>query len=186
MKKICLVGPIGAGKTTYLNHAKNKGIQVFECDSELRDIGRVDNSVVKQIKEIFFSDEEVENPFPELKNILTTVEKLGELEKILHPPLEEKLHQWFSEKALSQLGFVEAPLVFEIGWDQYFDEVWYIESWNGQEEKQFNLKAQEKKWPKPFQRAVKRRLMDPEVKKNKCTRVIKNMVDFDRALKEVS
>ncbi len=186
MKKICLVGPVGSGKSTYLKHAKKQGIQTFNSDFELKEYVYVDNSVVKEISETFFKGI-LQNPisFNQLKNNISSEKDLLELEKILHPTLEKRLKKWFQLNTPQKVVIAEIPLVFEVGWKHYFDEIWYVEPWNGDEKEQFVKRAEEKKWSASFSALIHKRGLSSQEKRERCDRSIRGIQEFDQELKKL-
>jgi dephospho-CoA kinase len=89
------------------------------------------------------------------------------------------------EKRTQKKIVVEAPLVFEIGWQRYFDQIWYVDLQDKTHEEQLEYRTQEKKWPKRFRELLTKRLISPVEKKKRCCNYIQSYSDFENALKEV-
>lgn len=115
---IAISGTIGSGKSEVSRYLRRKGYDVFDCDEENRrlleegnegflkvaqhfpeviDDGRLDK---KALSKIVFADEE----------------KKKLLESLLHPLILSKLRERKDDPL-----FAEVPLLFEAGWDRYFD-----------------------------------------------------------------
>ena len=115
--KIAITGTIGSGKTEASIYLRKKGYDVFDCDE-----------VNKQLLEDK-GYELLHNRFPECFNgtkldkvklasiIFTNVDRKTELENIMHPLILDKLQEKIDDPL-----FAEVPLLFEAGWDKYFDE----------------------------------------------------------------
>ena len=115
--KIAITGTIGSGKSTVAAYLRDKGYFVFDCDEVNRGLLNSDilidyfpecyeNGLLnkKKLANIFFNDEN--------KRLL--------LESIMHPLILERMKK---ESEKHDPFFAEVPLLFEVNWDKYFDEV---------------------------------------------------------------
>ena len=115
--KIAITGTIGSGKSTVASYLRNKGYFVFDCDEvnrELLNSGILidyfpecyENGLLnkKKLANIVFSDEN--------KRLL--------LESIMHPLILKMMED---ESKKYDPFFAEVPLLFEVNWDKYFDEI---------------------------------------------------------------
>ena len=115
--KIAITGTIGSGKSTVAAYLRDKGYFVFDCDEvnrELLSSGVLidyfpecyENGLLnkKKLANIVFSDEN--------KRLL--------LESIMHPLILERMKK---ESGKHDPFFAEVPLLFEVKWDKYFDEI---------------------------------------------------------------
>lgn len=115
--KIAITGTIGSGKSTVATYLRDKGYFVFDCDEVNRELLNSDilidyfpecyeNGLLnkKKLANIVFNDE---------TNRLL-------LESIMHPLILKRMEE---ESKKHDPFFAEVPLLFEVNWDKYFDEV---------------------------------------------------------------
>ena len=115
--KIAITGTIGSGKSTVASYLRNKGHFVFDCDEVNRELLNSDVLIdyfpecyddglldKKKLANIVFNDEK--------KRLL--------LESIMHPLILERMKK---ESGKHEPFFAEVPLLFEVNWDKYFDEI---------------------------------------------------------------
>jgi dephospho-CoA kinase len=128
MKKIAITGGIASGKTTFLNILKELGFPVFSCDDVVKELytkPEVKNKILN-----LFGKNVLENDNINKKKILEKIIKnsvlKSELENIFHPEVKKKLFKFFEEYIKNPVVFAEVPLLFEVGWEKFFDEVWVI------------------------------------------------------------
>ena len=129
MKKIAITGNIGTGKTTILKILQNLGFLTFSCDSVVRELYK-DPEIKKRVidifgKEIIESDKKL-NKRKILEKILENKELKRELENLFHPLVKEKLLEFIEINKGEKVLFFEVPLLFEVGWEDLFDEVWVV------------------------------------------------------------
>ncbi len=129
MKKIGITGGIGTGKSTFLKLLKKFGFKTFSCDESVQRFYK-DSEVKKRIVEIF--GDEVLNFEGEIdkkiisRKILNNQELKEKLENIFHPLVKKELDEFLIKNSEEKIVFVEVPLLFEVGWEKFFDEVWVI------------------------------------------------------------
>ncbi len=124
MKFVAITGSIGCGKTTISNILRAQGYLVYDID--------------KWVKYLYYKKEFLEiirKSFPEVfesdvfnKRKLRTLvfdhpQKLKMLEAIIHPILRQNLRKIIRRNKNYGLVFVDVALLFEMGWDKYFDYI---------------------------------------------------------------
>lgn len=117
-----ITGSIGCGKTTLSNILRENGFLVYDID--------------KWVKYLYYRKDflkVIKNYFPEafdgdnfnkrlLRNIVFNCpEKLKVLEGLIHPFLKRRLRSIIRKNKNRGLVFVDVALLFEMGWDKYFD-----------------------------------------------------------------
>ncbi|MCH9703805.1 MAG: dephospho-CoA kinase, partial [Chlamydiae bacterium] len=79
------------------------------------------------------------------KLVFSNRSELEFLEKTLHPPILEEIENQY-QKSKSKLFVAEVPLLFELGWESYFDQTLLVVSKNRvHEERLFRFMPDEKK-----------------------------------------
>ena len=115
--KIAITGTIGSGKTEACNYLLSKGYDVFDCDKVNSDL--LNAKAYALLSDHFpqcFDGEVLDRK--KLSNIVFNDSNSKELlESIMHPLILEQLKQRKDDPL-----FAEVPLLFESGWDKYFDE----------------------------------------------------------------
>ena len=123
---VAITGSIGCGKTTVCNLLKKLGYQVFNAD--------------KWVKYLYYKKEFLDvilQKFPETfvngefdKRLLRSFvfenpDQLKILEGLIHPFLKKKLKKLIRKYRNETDGivFFEAPLLFELKWEKFFDYV---------------------------------------------------------------
>ena len=121
--KIAITGTIGSGKTEASNYLRSKGYDVFDCDEVNRNIldTRAYDLLFSDFEECFEGEELNKTKLSEV--IFNDINKKEKLEAILHPLILEQLLNR-NDNPL----FAEVPLLFEVGWDSYFDQTLLIVS----------------------------------------------------------
>jgi len=114
MKIIGLTGGMLSGKTEVLKFFRKLGAEVLDADAVVARLLEKAAVQKKLIKEFGFADKE------NLKKVLADPARRKKLESILHPLV------WLEGKKViktSRAGIIvfEAPLLFEAGWEKYFD-----------------------------------------------------------------
>lgn len=120
-----ITGSIGCGKTTISNVLRKQGFLVYDID--------------KWVKLLYYKKdflEVIKKNFPEVFNeqgvfdkralrnlVFDNKEKLKILEQLIHPFLTAKLRRIIRKNKNQGLVFVDVALLYEMGWNKYFDFV---------------------------------------------------------------
>lgn len=125
---IAITGTIASGKSTLCRMLKEKGFPVLDCDAINRELLQKGNlgyiKVVETFgKEILNEQEKIESS--KLAQIIFNDPNAKlELEQIMHPLILNEINQ--AKQKNQTITFVEVPLLFEVGWETYFDETWCV------------------------------------------------------------
>ena len=124
-----LTGAFGGGKSTVLSYFKSKNWHTFDADSAchaLYDSG--DPELIKKVRELFGDQAVAADGKIDRKVIaasaFTHPEKLKALTAALYPLLEKRMQDEIDrcrEQGIS--GIFELPLLYESGYDRFFDAV---------------------------------------------------------------
>jgi dephospho-CoA kinase len=120
MKVFGVTGDISAGKTTITNLLKNYGFRIFDADREVRELYQIE-LVRNKISKIIGVDKSKDLKDSIKEKIKTDPLLIKEIEKYIHPLIEEKIKDFLSKK--DKTVFMEIPLLFEAGFDKYCDKV---------------------------------------------------------------
>ncbi|MCI5051748.1 MAG: dephospho-CoA kinase [Simkaniaceae bacterium] len=116
LKKVAVTGGIASGKSQICRFLREEGIYFLDADKIVHELLTPSTPQGK----------EVLNQFGVLDRqklaqiVFNDPDKLKKLESILHPAVIDKIKSAFKEAAGS-LFVVEFPLLFEIGFDDWFD-----------------------------------------------------------------
>ncbi|XVN42850.1 MAG: dephospho-CoA kinase [Candidatus Rickettsia vulgarisii] len=113
-----ITGSYASGKTFVLDYLANLGYITFSSDEHIKDLYKkpeIQNIVLellgiktfdkKQIAEIIYNDDLARE----------------KLQDFIHPFVVKQLSFFKQQNSESDITFVEVPLLFEAGFDQYFD-----------------------------------------------------------------
>jgi dephospho-CoA kinase len=116
-KIIGLTGGIGSGKTTVANLFSAHGIPVYITDTEARNLMQSE-IIISQIEKIF-GNSVFKNGIllrDKLSEIVfNNVDKLKQLNEIVHPAVKKHFNDWVKEHKNSQYVIYESAILFESG-----------------------------------------------------------------------
>ncbi len=128
-KKIALTGVMGAGKSSVIAYLTQLQIAVLDCDAINRELIRKGAKGYQAIVKTFgdsILDAQGNLDKQAMSNLIFADEKKRQcLEQILHPMIREEITT-FCETTPKRLVVVEVPLLFEVHWEAYFDEIWVV------------------------------------------------------------
>lgn len=118
--KIAVTGGIGSGKTTVCNILNKFGFKVVSCDDVYK---QIPDQVLKAVLEKQFPAA-VNNDKIDKKKLAQIVfndkAKLEKLNSLTHPLIMKEVFKAMEEQ---NILFAEVPLLFESGYDKYFDKI---------------------------------------------------------------
>ena len=123
MKLVAITGSIGCGKTTLAKIAKSLGFVVYDVDGWVRRIYH-NKYFLKKLDELFpgsVKDNVADKKFLR-KIVFSDKGKLEKLENLIYPYLNDFIKKIIIKNAKNDfIGFLDAALLFEKGWDKYCD-----------------------------------------------------------------
>lgn len=126
--KIGITGGIASGKSLVCSFLKDLGIPVISADEIVRELQR-DTFYLGKIKELF-GDEVFEGEKLNRKKLASIIfsdeNKRNLLNKLLHPPVLSEIKKRIENLKNHKIIAVEVPLLFEVGIENWFDEVWVV------------------------------------------------------------
>lgn len=114
--KIAITGTIGSGKSAVSTCLREKGYTVFDCDQVNKEI--LEQKAYELLGNDFNDcfEKEVLNKEKLIKRVFSNENDRKKLESIMHPEILKRMNEIKKE-----FFFAEVPLLFETGWEQYFD-----------------------------------------------------------------
>lgn len=123
---------MGAGKSSVIEILKEKQIPVLDCDEINRTLQQKGQKGYLQLVKAF--SDEILNDQGELDKqkmsnlIFSNEQKKRQAEEILHPLIKEEIEHQISQLSDTAIAVVEVPLLFEVHWESFFDEIWVVAS----------------------------------------------------------
>ncbi len=128
-KKIALTGMMGAGKSSVIALLKQVGVAVLDCDEINRELIRKGARGYERIIESFgidILDAQGNLDTKKMSALIFSDPHQKEcLEHILHPMIQEEIIRR-CEASEERIVVIEVPLLFEVHWESYFDEIWVV------------------------------------------------------------
>lgn len=128
-KKIALTGMMGAGKSSVIEQLKQMNIAVLDCDEINRDLIRKGADGYRRIIENFGRDVLDERGNIDTAKVSALIfddpAQKACLEGILHPLIRNAIIDYCAATQ-ERIVVVEVPLLFEVHWESYFDEIWVV------------------------------------------------------------
>ncbi len=132
IKKIAITGTVSAGKSTVCEFLRALGAFVIKADDIVHDLLLKNISIIQKIKEKF-SDYVIKSGEIDRKLLAGLVfsnsDKLKSLEEILHPEVLEiikKTYETIKNSPNYKAFVVEFPLLFEIKFEHFFDQIIFV------------------------------------------------------------
>ncbi len=132
IRKIALTGGMATGKSTLLKIIEKLGFPTLSCDEIVKKLYS-QREIMEEIlklggKELYNDTTKTLNKEKLLKKILENASFKEKLEAFIHPLVWEEIEAFFEKvgKTKGKVCFVEVPLLYEVGWERYFDEVWVV------------------------------------------------------------
>ena len=131
--KLGVTGNIASGKTTVQRHFERNGIKCIDVDDVCHDLYDNNQQVISQVKDLFSSygiDDIKEDEFIDSKKIGKYVfqnkDLRKDLEKIVHPAVEEKVAEFVEQNEYEKYVAVINPLLFETKSQGNYDKTLFI------------------------------------------------------------
>lgn len=181
---IAISGTIASGKSSVLRYLSFLGYPIFDCDVINADLQKKGQKGYEKIVACF--GREILNEADEINRqklaecVFSNDTERKKLESIMHPLILERLNEIRS--CMKQNAFVEVPLLYELGWEKYFDDNWLIVS---DEKKLVERCVNERGMD---EKAVAMRIkaqMKTEDKKKKAAVVIENNEDLESLYRKI-
>ncbi len=139
MRTIGLTGGIGSGKSAVSDILRDLGACVIDADAVAHEVYRPGTDGWREVVEAFGS--EVAGPSGEIDRrklagvVFGDAAQVERLNRIVHPRTRALVAERLGaagESGEATAVVVEAPLLFEAGWGEMFDEVWVVTAPEGE------------------------------------------------------
>ena len=133
MLTIGLTGGIGSGKSSVAQWFKEQCITVIDEDQIVHNLLNVDQEIISQLvrefgAEIMHTQGNKINRQVLGRKVFVDDHARHRLEQIIHPRVMSTMHQ--NRNELEQKGLTlciwDVPLLLEVGFDKYIDQVWVV------------------------------------------------------------
>jgi dephospho-CoA kinase len=128
--KIGLTGGLGAGKSLVLNLLQKKGIAVLQTDHlghEILREKRFSKALTGQLGKGILDRRGIIDRKKLARVVFNRPSQRKKLNELLHPEIRKRVAQWIARQSLRSLPYamvvVEVPLLFERGYNRFFDRV---------------------------------------------------------------
>lgn len=127
---IGLTGNIASGKSTVGGYLQSLGAKVIDADRIAREIVLPNTPALKEIVLSFGSGVLNEDLTLDRKKLAAIVfnnpQARKKLEQITHPRIEEEIKRQIEYFSKSAVIILEVPLLIEVGWHKWVDQVWLV------------------------------------------------------------
>ena len=131
MQKIALTGNIASGKSLVQKYMEKSGLAIIDADDICHELLEKDENTISEIKKAFTGHDITDNngklSRKKISNLVFSNTKLKKtLEEIIHPKVREEIEGYIKNQKGKRLVVVAIPLLFESGFDVYFDKIIFI------------------------------------------------------------
>lgn len=128
MIKYAIVGNIASGKSEMEKYIEKKGFVVFNTDFMTHDILTDRPEVAKAFTDYDVFEYGKLSKDKLAKLVFAEPDLKKKLEEIVHPLILSEIEQIFKVYSDEKAVFISVPLLFEVGWEKYFDKIIFIKS----------------------------------------------------------
>ncbi|MFA6917197.1 MAG: dephospho-CoA kinase [Parachlamydiales bacterium] len=127
MKKVAVTGGLASGKTTVCDIFHSLGAEVVHADAIVHQLLSSDSQIIQAVIRLIGQEALEGNQLNRAiiaKIVFDKPELLSSLEEILHPAVQRKIEERFSQVCASNdapLFVAEIPLLFESGAEKFYD-----------------------------------------------------------------
>ena len=126
MIRVGVTGGIGSGKSTVCRLFAERGVPVYDSDSEAKRLMREDPSLRAALVEAF-GDETFRDGVLNRRYLAATVfgdrHALARLEALVHPCVKRDFERWAAERTAESYVVLECAILYESGMDAAVDRV---------------------------------------------------------------
>ena len=124
MLKIALTGNIASGKSIVLDEFKSLNLKTLCLDGVVHTIYDKNDDFKDKILDLFNTTKRSEIS----KIVFSDKSKLNELENLIYPFVIDEMNKFFNINSSEKIIIVDVPMLFEAGFDKYFDKIIFVSS----------------------------------------------------------
>jgi dephospho-CoA kinase len=188
LRKVAVTGGIATGKSTVCQIFQELGAYTVSADQITHQLLSSDRVLIQQIVSLL-GDTVLSEGLIDRNKVAQVVFRspvfLRELEKLIHPLVKAEIERQWHQAAQQKdcfLFVVEMPLLFEVGWEAWYDATVAVTASQEQSLRRFCAAAQRTE-AEYFQRMS--RLLPNDEKAKRATYVIENNEDLEELKKKV-
>lgn len=121
--KIAITGSMGSGKSLVASIIRKYNYEVFDCDAMVDSFYKKDSPIYKELADIVKTTSDLKENIKKIFFIDIEIKK--KVEEVVYKELLKKIGEFSSSQ--KEFAFVEVPLLYEIGWEKYFDYVVFVD-----------------------------------------------------------
>ncbi|HHV63813.1 MAG TPA: dephospho-CoA kinase [Peptococcaceae bacterium] len=130
MFKVGLTGGIASGKSAVSSWFAEKGITVIDADKivhELYSSPTMIQAIIKALGSEYIDGSQVNRALLGEK-VFRNPQARKKLEEIIHPLVKKEIlaQCQAAEDRKEKIVIIDIPLLFEVGWERFVDEVWVV------------------------------------------------------------
>lgn len=181
--KVAVTGSLSSGKSTVCRMLHELGAFTIDSDAIVHRLLNPSTSLGKEVIQLLGSDSVAKGQFDRgiiAKKVFNHPKLLQALEAILHPAVKREIETHYKQcqQTDAPLYVVEVPLLFEAGWEKWFDTIVVVQAEQDERLKRY-----------PDQEAFEKRAarqMDPMEKARRADYVIENSGNLSTLRKSVN
>ncbi|MBN7772431.1 dephospho-CoA kinase [Clostridium aminobutyricum] len=189
MKVIGLTGGIGSGKSTVSKYLMSKGYEIVDADQIARELVAPHSETLERIqtafgKDILLNDNSL-NRKALADIIFSDPEKKKQLDEIMHHEIIRIIRKRLDDARAKSQGkavFVDAPLLFEVGLEQYVEQTWVVDA---SDEVRINRVVERDQTTRAMVRARIDNQMSREEKNQKADIVLDNSTTKEKLYEQI-
>ena len=128
-----VTGGIGSGKSFVSNLLKERGVPVFDCDSQAKRLTVEDESIRRDLVALLGSDvytaEGLNKPLM-ASYLFASKDNASRINGIIHPRVRQALREWFLKQSAAgvEIAAMESAILFESGFATEVDRVLMVQA----------------------------------------------------------
>lgn len=130
MKVIGITGGIASGKSHVLSKVKRMGAYVLDCDSIVRDLSRpgypLHKAIVNEFGEEYLKEDGTIDKAKLRRTVFSDDAQLGRLNNASKEVILKRIKRDLENAKGYEVVFVEGIRVFEDGFREIFDQIWFV------------------------------------------------------------
>ena len=128
LKKVAVTGSLASGKSTVCRIFEELGAYVVDADAIVHQLLIPNTAIGQKIIELLGDGIVADGKIKReeiAKLVFSNPDILKEVERQIHPEVQNIIEKIYRDKSNSNipLFLVEVPLLFEAGWDKYFESI---------------------------------------------------------------